>query len=287
MTLGRRRATGSMAAGGRSGSRSRSYRDPSGRVIHRDTLRFTHRGPLTRAEGGELALAPLDGAGGRRGARRLCPGGARHDRAGVARLDGGLPRAGAEHARGRSGGTIAIRSTGRFPLRPGGRGDVVQRGDTSASDWVGDWSLRDLPQAIAPSQGYLASANQQPIDPARGPALPRCQLVLALAGPADQRSCCGPTRRSRPTPCAASRPIRAAPPPISSCPPFSPRPRAPPPAIPRGWRPDSWPSGTGATPRTTNARCSTKPPCGSWPIASGMSWSRPGPGGTSPLPDQP
>jgi penicillin amidase len=42
---------------------------------------------------------------------------------------------------------------------------VVQRGDTSASDWTGEWSVGQMPQALNPAQGYLASANQQPIDP--------------------------------------------------------------------------------------------------------------------------
>ena len=63
-------------------------------------------------------------------------------------------------------GSIAIRSTGTFPLRPGdGRGDVVRDGSTSASDWRGVLPLDQYPTAIDPSQGYLASANQEPIDP--------------------------------------------------------------------------------------------------------------------------
>jgi penicillin amidase len=63
-------------------------------------------------------------------------------------------------------GTIAIRTTGRFPLRPGsGRGDLLQRGDTSAGDWAGAWPVATLPQSLNPPQGYLASANQQPVDP--------------------------------------------------------------------------------------------------------------------------
>jgi penicillin amidase len=66
-------------------------------------------------------------------------------------------------------GTIAIRSTGRFPLRPVVRGDLVQRGDTSAADWLGDWPPSALPQALNPVQGYLASANQEPIDPRVNP----------------------------------------------------------------------------------------------------------------------
>jgi penicillin amidase len=64
------------------------------------------------------------------------------------------------------GGHIAIRSTGRYPIRPGnGAGSVLFDGTTSASDWKGDAPVSDWPQAFDPAQGYLASANQQPIDP--------------------------------------------------------------------------------------------------------------------------
>jgi penicillin amidase len=63
-------------------------------------------------------------------------------------------------------GTIAIRSTGGFPLRPGdGRGDRMRDGTLSASDWVGFWPLARYPFARDPAQGYLVSANQEPKDP--------------------------------------------------------------------------------------------------------------------------
>jgi len=64
-------------------------------------------------------------------------------------------------------GHIAIRSVGRFPIRPGdGRGDRVFDGSRGASDWLGDLPSERIPQVRDPAQGYLASANQQPIDPA-------------------------------------------------------------------------------------------------------------------------
>jgi penicillin G amidase len=57
-----------------------------------------------------------------------------------------------------------------YPLRPGdGRGDVLRDGSTSASDWTGRWPVSEYPQAMNPAQGFLASANQQPIDPAVKP----------------------------------------------------------------------------------------------------------------------
>ncbi|HEX6966616.1 MAG TPA: penicillin acylase family protein, partial [Gemmatimonadaceae bacterium] len=64
-------------------------------------------------------------------------------------------------------GTIAIRSTGRFPIRPDNeRGDVIHDGTVRTSDWVGAWPVSRYPFAMNPAQGYLASDNQQPIDPA-------------------------------------------------------------------------------------------------------------------------
>ncbi len=63
-------------------------------------------------------------------------------------------------------GTIAIRSTGHFPIRPKGHtGLDIFDGSTSASDWTGYWPVDKYPQSFDPQQGYLASANQQPEDP--------------------------------------------------------------------------------------------------------------------------
>jgi penicillin G amidase len=68
-------------------------------------------------------------------------------------------------------GTIAIRSTGHFPVRPGdGRGDYVRDGSSSANDWLGYRPITAYPTAIDPAQGFLASANQEPQDPADAPA---------------------------------------------------------------------------------------------------------------------
>ncbi len=146
-------------------TRLETYRDPRGRVLATDTLRFTHRGPLRRTAGrwlsfrwtvleaGDLA-APLQRAAHARSAREW--------------LDAMAPyQAPAQNmlvADGR--GTIAIRSTGRFPRRPGdGRGDLVHDGGSSASDWTGAWPVSEEPQSVDPAQGFLASANQEPVDP--------------------------------------------------------------------------------------------------------------------------
>jgi penicillin amidase len=64
-----------------------------------------------------------------------------------------------------AGGTIAIRSMGLFPRRPPGvTGDRVLDGSRSANDWQGYLSPEEYPQAVAPEQGFLASANQEPVD---------------------------------------------------------------------------------------------------------------------------
>ena len=67
-------------------------------------------------------------------------------------------------------GSIGIRSTGRFPVRPGGAsGTAIRDGSKSESDWRGYLPPEFAPQARDPEQGYVASANQQPIDPKGAP----------------------------------------------------------------------------------------------------------------------
>jgi penicillin amidase len=141
------------------------YLGPHGDTLAVDTLRFTHRGPLQRVGRRWLSLrwTALESAGQMAAFQRAA-------RARTARewLDAMASYAASPQnmlVADRSG-TIAIRSTGRFPLRAGdGRGDHLQDGSTRASDWTGDWPLADYPQAIAPAQGFLASANQEPQDP--------------------------------------------------------------------------------------------------------------------------
>lgn len=140
------------------------YLDRRGRTLAVDTVRFTHRGPLQRAGDGwqSVRWTVLE-----QGRELAAFSGAVRAISAAGYLDSMAEfRAPAQNflVADRQG-TIAIRSTGRLPIRPGGRGDLIQRGDTSGSDWIGDWTLSELPQATRPAQGYLASANQQPIDP--------------------------------------------------------------------------------------------------------------------------
>ena len=145
--------------------RLEAYLGPHGDTLAIDTIRYSHRGPMRRLgarwlstrwtaleAGGELSA--IHRAARARSAREWLE-------AMIAWRSPPQNLLVADRA-----GTIAIRTTGRFPIRAGdGRGDRVHDGTTRASDWIGDWPLREWPQAFAPGQGFLASANQEPQDP--------------------------------------------------------------------------------------------------------------------------
>lgn len=139
-----------------------------GDVLATDTLYFTHRGPMVKDGTRWLSVrwTPFEARGGEDFLRL--------DRATttaewldawkgfVAPAQNGIV---ADRA-----GTIAIRSTGRYPVRPGdGRGDEIRDGSSSGSDWTSDVPVVDYPFALNPAQGFLASANQQPVDPRVNP----------------------------------------------------------------------------------------------------------------------
>ncbi|HVZ78859.1 MAG TPA: penicillin acylase family protein, partial [Gemmatimonadaceae bacterium] len=147
------------------------YRDPSGNVVHVDTLRFTRRGPLSRRGRDWLsmrwtALEPSHDV------QALIAGAeATSARAFLDSLAAYFFVPAQNIIAADRGGTIAIRSTGHIPLRPRGTdGMTIFDGSSSASDWTGFWPVSQYPQAFNPAQGYLASANQQPIDPRVAPA---------------------------------------------------------------------------------------------------------------------
>ena len=145
--------------------RVEKYLDQKGGTIATDTLYFTHRGPMRREAGQWLSMRwtayekshELDNfmsLGSTRSVREWLE----KMRDYVAPTQNGL-------AADRSG-NIAIRSSGAYPIRPGdGRGDLVRDGSTSASDWLGVLPVEKYPFSMNPAQGFLASANQQPVDP--------------------------------------------------------------------------------------------------------------------------
>ncbi len=153
------------------------YRGRRGEVIATDTVVFSHRGPMHR-EGNRwlsmrwTALETGTNAGGSsliEAYYQLAR--ARTTREALDALARGFATPAQNFVVADREGTIGLRSTGRFPVRPGnGSGMEIRDGSTSASDWTGDLRPEQYPQAIAPAQGYVASANQDPWDPgmARG-----------------------------------------------------------------------------------------------------------------------
>jgi penicillin amidase len=141
------------------------YRDPSGHVIATDTLFFTHRGPMRKMLGRWLSMrwTALEPSHEPDNFMALA-----HTKSVsewlYAMRDFGAPTQNGLVA-DRSG-NIAIRSSGKYPVRPGdGRGDVIRDGSHSSSDWTGFLPLEKYPSSVNPQQGYLASANQEPVDP--------------------------------------------------------------------------------------------------------------------------
>ncbi len=151
-------------------TRIEQYRDAAGAVIATDTVYYTHRGPMTRQGTEWLSMRWTVLEAGREieaflAGQQAATAGAFLDSMAV------YYKAPAQNwIVADTAGTIAIRSTGRYPVRAdSGRGTVIRDGRTRATDWIGDWPVNRYPQAIRPAQGYLASANQQPIDPAAEP----------------------------------------------------------------------------------------------------------------------
>jgi penicillin amidase len=146
-------------------SRVEAYLGQDGDTLAVDTLYFNHRGPVFLSDAGPLSMrwTVLEDAGSM---------GAFFDAArakSVAEFGSAMESyfAPAQNmiVADRSG-NIAIRSTGHYPIRPGnGNGTEIRDGSFSANDWVGYWPVEDYPGSVNPEQGYLASANQQPLDP--------------------------------------------------------------------------------------------------------------------------
>ena len=146
--------------------RIESYHGRDGELLATDTLRATHRGPLRRIDGRWLSmrwtvLEPVVEAERFLAAARTWTVAGWMDAMAAYRAPAQNMLA-ADRA-----GNIGIRSTGWFPLRAGnGSGAVLHDGTSSLSDWTGYWRTDAYPQSVNPPQGFLASANQQPLDPA-------------------------------------------------------------------------------------------------------------------------
>jgi penicillin amidase len=146
------------------------YRDGNGHAIATDTLYFTHRGPMRKQLGQWLSMRWTAHESSHEPDNFLALSSTHSAsdwlyqmRDYVAPTQNGLV---ADKA-----GNIAIRSSGSYPTRPGdGRGDLIRDGSLSSNDWTGILPLDKYPFAMNPAQGFLASANQQPVDPKQNPS---------------------------------------------------------------------------------------------------------------------
>ena len=150
-------------------SRLEIYLDPNGEVIVQDTTRFTNRGPLRKIGNRWLSMRWTVLEAGTEPKAFLVAQKARSVEELHAAFGAWFKAPSQNFIAADRGGHIGLRSTGRFPIRRGNRGDSVTDGRTTGSDWTGDVPLQSYPQAFDPAQGYVASANQQPLDPASSP----------------------------------------------------------------------------------------------------------------------
>ena len=143
-----------------------TYRGPHGDVLAVDTLFFTHRGPLLRTGGRARSMrwTVLEPQGA---AIALWHAAQAHSVAEWVRAMEPYRAPAQNGVVADRSGEIAALSAGAYPIRPpGGNGLTIRDGGTSASDWRGFLPPTGYPYALNPPQGYLASANQQPVDPA-------------------------------------------------------------------------------------------------------------------------
>ncbi len=142
------------------------YRGKNGSVLGVDSILHTHRGPVSRASGEFVSLrwTVLEDQG-----ELMSLLGATQ----AASVQEWLAAMESWVAPTQTGlvadrlGNIAIRASGRYPIRPAGaRGDWAFDGSTTTNDWQGWRPASAYPGSVNPPQGYLASSNQQPVDPA-------------------------------------------------------------------------------------------------------------------------
>ena len=147
-------------------TRVEQYRDQAHRVIRTDTVRYTHRGPMTHENGHWISmrwtvLEPSNEL------QALYDASHAHN---THEFQDAISRNFLSPAQNMlvadRSGSIAIRSTGHFPIRPrDGSGQEIRDGSLSSSDWRGFWPVDKYPQSFDPKQGFLASANQEPETP--------------------------------------------------------------------------------------------------------------------------
>jgi penicillin amidase len=172
--------------------RIETYRDQKGSVIRTDTLYFTHRGAMSRQLGNWTSMRWTAQEPSDELSNFLKLGYTRNATEWLEAMNGYVAPTQNGLVADKSG-NIAIRSTGAYPIRPGdGRGDVVRDGSKSSSDWLGYLPSSKFPSAMNPEQGFLASANQQPVDPRVNPSFMGSDWYSPWRAHSDQRA---PARR--------------------------------------------------------------------------------------------
>jgi penicillin amidase len=145
-------------------SRVEVYRGPKGETLAVDTVYYTFRGPLRRVRDRWLSMRWTVLEAGREAAGFIEGARARTAREFEDAMAGSYRAPAQNMLAADRGGHIAIRSTGRYPIRAH-NGSVSLDRTSSANDWKCVLPVEKWPQAFDPAQGYLASANQQPVDP--------------------------------------------------------------------------------------------------------------------------
>lgn len=149
--------------------RIETYWGPDGVELAQDTLYYTHRGPLVREDGRDRSMrwTVLEPQGFFEALVSMLSAKA---------VVEWLQAAAVIRAPAQNGvvadrhGDIAIISAGAYPIRAGtGDGRVIRDGTTRSTDWLGFLPVASWPYVRNPSQGFLASANQEPLDPNADP----------------------------------------------------------------------------------------------------------------------
>ncbi len=143
----------------------------------RQTVRFTRDGPLMNDLSDDLAdllpllalrKVPIGRGTDLEGARMLTRVRTVEDFArAIDQLDLGC----SSWVAADSSGSIAYRSPCLVPIRDGWRGTFPIAGWTSRYDWKGLYAKDQLPTSIAPSRGWLATANNQIVPPGALPSI--------------------------------------------------------------------------------------------------------------------
>ena len=151
-------------------TRVEKYLDQKRATLATDTLYFTHRGPMRKQLGQWLSMRWTAYEKSHEPDNFLSLGYTRNASDWLDRMRDYVAPTQNGLVADRSG-NIAIRSSGAYPVRPGdGRGDIIRDGSASASDWIGILPVEKYPSSVNPVQGFLASANQQPVDPRQNAA---------------------------------------------------------------------------------------------------------------------